>query len=238
MILHTNAIGEGVPLVLIHSGGMTGLTEYEEQSDYFSNKNFNVIRPDLRGHGKSGGEIDDYFSSCVEDIKETMEYLNVEKFHIAGVSIGGIVALLFAQTYPDKVKSLCFSGVLPYKPDDWEEMMKEESGHYEQLFNDEKSVSILNEIHGENDWKKLLRSFNNDDFYPFDKTGNVGSLRVPTLCLVGEKQELEVSAAASYKQLNSHINISVIPLAGHLVHRDQPELYSQVLSAFIENTLK
>jgi len=56
--------------------------------------------------------------------------------------------------------------------------------------------------------------------------------------LVGEKQELEVSAAASYKQLNSHINISVIPLAGHLVHRDQPELYSQVLSAFIENTLK
>ena len=36
MILHTSISGEGFPLVLIHSGGMTGLTEYEEQSDYFS----------------------------------------------------------------------------------------------------------------------------------------------------------------------------------------------------------
>src|SRR5699024_11732839 len=165
MILHTNITGEGTTLVLIHSGGMTGLTEYEEQNDYFSSKNFKVIRPDLRGHGKSAGEIDNYFSRCVEDIRDTMEYLNVEKFHIAGVSIGGIVALLFTQAYPDKVKSLCFSGIFPNEPDNWEEMISEEEKHYEELFNDEEVVSVLNEMHGENDWKTLLRSFNKDDFY-------------------------------------------------------------------------
>lgn len=49
MILHTNITGEGEPFVLIHSGGMTGLTEYEAQSEYFSGLNFKVIRPDLRG---------------------------------------------------------------------------------------------------------------------------------------------------------------------------------------------
>ena len=235
MILHTNVLGEGDPLVLIHSGGMTGSTEYEEQSVYFSKREFKVIRPDLRGHGKSPGELNNYFSRCIEDIRETMEHLNVDKINIAGVSIGGIVALLFAQAYPHKVKSLCFSGIFPYKPDKWNEMLREEGEHYEQLFNDAVTVSILNEIHGDTDWKTSLRSFNNDNFYPFDKTGDVADLKVPTLCMMGEQQELEVSSTVKYKQLNSNINISIIPFAGHLVHRDQPELYTQTLHTFIKN---
>lgn len=235
MILHTNITGQGDPLIFLHSGGMSGLTEYEEQSGYFTSQNFKVIRPDLRGHGKSYGEINNYFSRCVEDIRETMKYLNIEKCHIAGVSIGGIVALLFAQAYPEKVKSLCFSGIFPNEPDNWAEMLKEEALHYEQLFNNEEAVSFLNEIHGENDWKTLLRSFNHADFYPFDKTGDVATLKIPTLCMVGEQQNLEVSAAATYKLLNAHINMSIIPFAGHLVHREQPDLYTQTLYTFLKN---
>lgn len=233
MILHTNITGEGEPLVLIHSGGMTGLTEYEEQANFFSSKNFKVIRPDLRGHGKSKGKIDRYFSRCIEDMKDTLDYLNVEKCHIAGVSLGGVVALLFAKAYPNKVKSLSFSGIFPSQPDNWNEMLKEEAEHYEQLFNNQEVVTFLNKIHEENDWKRLLRSFNHDDFYPFDHTGDVAGLNVPTLCMVGEQQTLEVSAAITYKQLNADINIAVIPFAGHLVHREQPELYSQILYTWV-----
>lgn len=35
MILNTYISGKGEPILLVHSGGMTGLTEYEEQKDYF-----------------------------------------------------------------------------------------------------------------------------------------------------------------------------------------------------------
>ncbi|MED3645797.1 hypothetical protein P4475_02965 [Halalkalibacterium halodurans] len=35
MILHTYVTGEGDPFVFLHSGGMTGATEYEEQRDFF-----------------------------------------------------------------------------------------------------------------------------------------------------------------------------------------------------------
>lgn len=55
MILHTHISGEGEPMVLLHSGGMTGLVEFEEQVAFFQEQNYQVIRPDLRGHGKSGG---------------------------------------------------------------------------------------------------------------------------------------------------------------------------------------
>lgn len=94
---------------------------------------------------------------------------------------------------------------------------------------------MLNEIHGDTDWKTSLRSFNNDEFYPFDKTGDVAELKVATLCMMGEQQELEVSSTVRYKQLNSNINISVIPFVGHLVHRDQPDLFTQTLHTFIRN---
>ena len=59
MILHAHISGEGEPIVLLHSGGMTGLVEYEEQAKTFGEQNYQVIRPDLRGHGKSGdiGEL-------------------------------------------------------------------------------------------------------------------------------------------------------------------------------------
>ncbi|MGD7053399.1 alpha/beta fold hydrolase [Sutcliffiella horikoshii] len=234
MILHTNISGEGEPLILMHSGGMSGLTEYQEQGEYFSTRNFKVIRPDLRGHGRSVGKIDNYFERCVNDLKDTLESLDIQKCNIAGVSIGGVVALLFAKKYPDKVIHLSFSGVFPAEPENWKESTKEEAAHYEQLFNNEEAVSFLNEIHGENDWKALLQSFNNEDFYPFDKTGDVSDLEIPILCIVGEEQEVEVSAAITYKQLNPNINISVIPFAGHLVHREQPDLYSLTLCTFLQ----
>ena len=49
MILHTHISGEGEPIILLHSGGMTGLVEYEEQVAFFREQNYQVIRPDLRG---------------------------------------------------------------------------------------------------------------------------------------------------------------------------------------------
>lgn len=234
MILHTNITGEGELLVLLHSGGMTGLTEYEEQSDYFTARNYKVIRPDLRGHGKSDGKIDNFFIRSIKDLNDTLEYLKIKKCHIAGVSLGGVVALLFAKKYPEKVKSLSFSGIFPVTPENWDELLREEASHFEELFHNEEAVMFLNEIHGDNDWKSLLQSFNADDFYPFEETGDVADLKMPTLCLVGEKQELEVASALTYKQLNSNISIAVIPFAGHLVHRVQPELYSETLNIFLK----
>ncbi|WBL17168.1 alpha/beta fold hydrolase [Sutcliffiella sp. NC1] len=237
MILHTTIAGEGEPLVLIHSGGMTGFTEYEEQSEFFCSKGYKVIRPDLRGHGKSVGPIDHYFSHSADDILDTLDSLNIVACHIAGVSIGGIAALLFAKKYPNRVLSVCFSGIFPIKPDNWEELTKDEAERYEEhLFKNEEVVTYLNQIHGENDWRSLLRSFNEKDFYPFEEIADVAELNTPALCLIGEEKELEVSATNTFKEMNQHIHLGIIPFAGHLVHRDQPDLYSQMLLTFIKST--
>ena len=92
--------------MLLHSGGMTGLVEFEEQVEFFTEKQYKVIRPDLRGHGESGGTLDNYFLCSADDLNDTLEHLQINSCHIAGVSLGGIAALLFAKKYPDKVRTL------------------------------------------------------------------------------------------------------------------------------------
>lgn len=233
MNLHTYISGEGEPILLIHSGGMTGLTEYEEQTEFFTERNYKVIRPDLRGHGKSESSIEHYFEYCADDLLDTINALDMESCHIAGVSLGGIAALLFAKKYPHKVKSLTFSGVFPEKSKNWEESLEEEANYHEELFKNKELVMALNEIHGKSDWKALLRSWATPNWYPFHETGDVSNLKVPTLCMVGGSSENEFSAALSFKRLNPSIHISIIPFAEHLVHREQPELYSQTLFTFL-----
>ncbi|MGD6833100.1 alpha/beta fold hydrolase [Sutcliffiella halmapala] len=234
MILHTDVSGAGQPLILIHSGGMSGSSEYEEQRDFFTEKGFQVIRPDLRGHGKSVGPIDDYFAHCTEDIMDTLEHLNIESCHLAGVSLGGIAALLFAKKYPHKVKTLTFSGIFPERPENWEELTNQEAAHHEVLFKREEVIEYMKQMHGENDWRAMLASWQQEDFYPFEDTGAVKDLSMPTMCLVGGESSVEFKAAECYKQRNEAIHISIIPFAGHLVHRDQSNLYSETLYVFLQ----
>ena len=52
--------------------------------------------------------------------------------------------------------------------------------------------------------------------------------------MVGGTEEQEISAALSFNQLNPAIHISIIPFSEHLVHREQPELYSLTLHTFLK----
>ncbi|MDR2993461.1 MAG: alpha/beta hydrolase, partial [Bacillus cereus] len=185
MILHTHISGEGEPIMLLHSGGMTGLVEFEEQVAFFREQNYQVIRPDLRGHGRSGGTLENYFLRSVKDVHDTLLHLQIDRCHIAGVSLGGLVALLFAKNYPDRVRTLSFSGIFPVKRENWEESQEYEAKCHQQLMENEEVVTYMNQIHEKSDWKALLESWQVKDWYPFDETGNVANLQVPTLCIAG-----------------------------------------------------
>ena len=71
MILHTEVLGDGEPLVFLHTGLQTGKTDFEYQRDYFRNS-YKVILPDLRGHGKSiTNDITNFFEDSAIDLEET-----------------------------------------------------------------------------------------------------------------------------------------------------------------------
>src|SRR3990172_7110710 len=65
------------------------------------------IAPDLRGFGESEGtgessSMDDFAS----DLVALMDYLQIERAVVCGLSMGGYVALAFAEHWPDRLAGL------------------------------------------------------------------------------------------------------------------------------------
>jgi len=70
-------------------------------------KYFSVIRIDLPGHGKSAviSEIQT-MDLMADEVKKTLQKIGVSKFHILGHSMGGYVALAYANKYPENLDSI------------------------------------------------------------------------------------------------------------------------------------
>jgi len=233
MILHTEVSGSGEVLVFLHTALQTGKTELDLQNEYFK-QNYKVVLPDLRGHGKSVAEdFSNYFMNSAKDLSETLDDLNVESAHIAGCSIGGLVALVFAKYYPDKVKSLIISGIIPEKPEDWYELNKEENENIARILENPEAVDYFNSIHKGN-WRTVLSSTEDTDWYPFEETADLSMLNMPVLYIVGETNEHETIGALTYPKTNDNIHVSIIPFAGHTAHLDQPEIYNRIVETFLK----
>ena len=98
--------GQGNALVLVH-GFLETSTMWKPYIEVFS-KTHKVITIDLLGHGKTGclGYIHT-MEEMAETVFAVLTALRLRKIHLAGHSMGGYVALAFAEMYPDYVKGLC-----------------------------------------------------------------------------------------------------------------------------------
>ncbi|MDM5337609.1 alpha/beta hydrolase [Fictibacillus enclensis] len=95
--------GKGEAIVLLH--GFCGSHEYWEEVVPKLAKEYRVIAPDLRGHGKSS--VSD--SACAvedfsEDIKDLLGHLGLDKVTMLGHSLGGYITLAFADHQSNRLK--------------------------------------------------------------------------------------------------------------------------------------
>ncbi|TFF86843.1 MAG: alpha/beta hydrolase [Promethearchaeota archaeon] len=97
--------GEGFPVLLVH--GFTGnkegwIGQWAPLSQYFR-----VIRFDNRNGGCSDRpNIPNTLDMLADDIRSLMKYLNLDKAHIIGWSMGGIIVQKFAIKYPERIEKL------------------------------------------------------------------------------------------------------------------------------------
>ena len=97
--------GKGTAVVLLH-----GFLENKKMWDAFIpewSKKFRVITIDLLGHGET--ECMGYVHSMENNadvVHEVLSELRLRKVILVGHSMGGYVALAFAELYPDVVKGL------------------------------------------------------------------------------------------------------------------------------------
>ena len=105
--------GEGDPVVLLHSGGMSS-RQWRLLGDVLSAR-WRVIAPDLPGCGSNPAFVDDPGFVMQHDVDALLASLpDAGPAHFVGHSYGGILALKIAQQQPARVRSLAL-----YEPPAW-----------------------------------------------------------------------------------------------------------------------
>ena len=72
------------------------------------------------------------------------------------------------------------------------------------------------------------------NWYPFEDVKAVTELEFPVLFIVGENKSNETIGASIYPKVNPNIRVAIVPFVGHLVHVEQPEIYTKIVEVFIK----
>jgi pimeloyl-ACP methyl ester carboxylesterase len=105
--LHYSQDGQGPPVLLVQGVGVIG-NGWRPQIDALSSR-FTLVAFDNRGFGKStirDGTLT--IESMAADAIALMDSLGFDRFHVAGHSMGGVIAQAIALAAPARVRSLAF----------------------------------------------------------------------------------------------------------------------------------
>jgi pimeloyl-ACP methyl ester carboxylesterase len=98
-------IGTGEPVVLIH--GMVNSSRHWESVALRLADRFQVIAPDLLGHGDSARPRGDYsLGAHAASIRDLLTAIGVERATVVGHSLGGGVAMQFFWQFPQRTERL------------------------------------------------------------------------------------------------------------------------------------
>lgn len=194
--------GEGPPLVLVP--GMAGGYELLGQLAGLLAREFRVISYQLRGE-------DDCFAlrqrfglhDLVDDLREFMDWHNLESPAVLGVSFGGVVALELATTCPRRLQALALQGVgVRFEPGLLQQVaglvlsrypLPADSPFVNQFFNllfgSRQRPGPLFEFVTRQCWQtdQSIMSHRFQLVEAFDAEPRLSAVRVPTLALAGDR---------------------------------------------------
>ena len=252
--------GTGDPLLLLH--GFTGSHEtWEHLSKAFADDHL-VITLDLPGHGDSrlDPSQDLSFARVVDDLAWIVDTLAGGKTDLAGYSMGGRLALALAVSWPDRVRRLILESASPGIADVDERLARHRADEQlASLILSEgldafvarwetmpmwESQAVLSEPvrerqrqfrlgHTAAGLAANLRATGTGAQDPY--WDRLGELTVPVMLIAGELDQKFAQIAALMHDAMPDSRLEVVGNAGHAVHLEQPNRYSQLVSEFLGN---
>lgn len=247
--LHYEIHGTGEPLLLIHGLGSSG-RDWEFQTSEFSQR-YQVILPDLRGHGRSDKPPGPYsMTMFASDIASLLQTLGISNVHTVGWSLGGAIAFQLALDHPKIVKTLTITNSMPeLVPRTWLERLavwhrvaearfvgitKIADGLSKTLFvrpEHERLRKIFVERWVENDDRAYLEGLR--ALVGWSVTHRLSELRCPTLVLAADQDYTSVDFKKSYTAKIAGARLVVIPDSRHALPAERPGEFNRVLSSFL-----
>jgi len=245
--------GEGPWLTLSHSLA-SNMSAWEPQLSLLRS-HFKVLRFDTRGHGLSSAPETPYsLEDLAQDVYDLFEYLDIEKTHWIGLSMGGMIGQTLILKYPNLFNSLVLADTTSKRPDNAKQMWGERivkakaegmpamvESTLTRWFSDEfrqTHPAIVQQI-AEGIATTSISGFAGcceaiSQINTFDR---LSEITCPTLILVGEHDHgTPPEMARAMKAQMPRALFSEIPNAGHISNVEQPELFNQYLADFYTRT--
>jgi len=224
--------GQGEPLLLLH-GFMMSSDEWVPIIPNVS-KEYRVIIPDLRGHGRStnpsGSELLSRQSAL--DVFALLNELEVEKFKGMGISGGGMTLLHMATSQPERVESMVLIGATSYFPEDARQVMRESA--VENLNEEAWNRMRQRHYHGDEQIRMLFTQFHrfkdNYDDMNFTKA-DLSTIIAKTLIVHGDRDRFfPVAIPAEMYDAIPQSYLWIVPYGSHV------PIFGNWLVSFVETT--
>jgi pimeloyl-ACP methyl ester carboxylesterase len=107
-------LGSGTDVIVLVHGHPFNRTMWEPQLETFANAGWRVIAPDLRGYGESDVTAGtNTLNRFARDIVALIDALGIGRVVIAGLSMGGQIAMEFCRAFPGRVRGLLLAATFP-----------------------------------------------------------------------------------------------------------------------------
>ena len=210
-------VGEGDSVVLLHAFTHAG-AEWEPITGELAEE-FQLIIPDLRGHGSStnpSGEFTHRQSAL--DIFALLDHLGLERVKAMGISAGSMTLLHMATQQPDRIDAMVLIGAGTYFPEQAREIFRnvdpnnvpEEQMQELQDFHkrgDEQIIAILSQFNA------LKDSYDDVNFTP----PYLSTITARTLIVHGDRDRFfPASIALELYEGIPRSYLWLIPTGGHI----------------------
>lgn len=248
--LYYESYGDGSPLVLLHGLG-SSTRDWEQQIDAFARQH-RVIALDLRGHGRSSKPPGPYsLAQMAGDVAALLRALEITPAHIAGISMGGMVALQLALDAPASVASLILANTVPAVVPRtlhehlllWQRLLVLRFGSMHTIGRF-LSRRLFPKPEQETLRREFIRRWRENDkraytaaakaIIGWDVSARLGEIACPVLVLAGDRDYLPVARKAAYAAQLPAAKLVVLADSGHASPVDQPEQFNAAVLRFLQ----
>lgn len=251
--LFVQSLGQGQPVLQI-CGMISDVASWIPLTPILQN-NFSLIQFDNRGAGRTkcknmNWTIDD----MVADALSVLDHYQIQRAHIVGHSMGGMIGLRLAALHPKRVGAFVSLASLNAPNEKGLQYFKELAKTYasdmpkQQWF--EQLLPALYAPSTFSDTNKLKAAAQTAAAYPYLQSSKnfaaqvnalasikpieISGISAPTLSLIGEQDRM-VKPHRTRESLNDLENITfkTLPNAAHSIHWDAPQEVATVISEFL-----
>lgn len=238
--------GDKPPLILLH--GLTGSGACWAPLTRLLEREYDVVMPDARGHGKSSAPLHGYgYGDHASDLVGLIEALGLAAPVLLGHSMGGMTAAVVASRLGTAMRGAILVDPTFISPEWQREVHESDVIQQHRQFLDSNASDVLAQLrirhpHRSSEiveriadarMQTKISAFDvltppNPEYHEL-----VRNISIPMLLVIGDKGIVSCETARELENLNPHLRHELMSDVGHGIPFDQPERLGAIVTSFL-----